>query len=279
MKTAPSPEASHENLGSREKLVATSLTVPDVFVTSRTHSNITKRDIRVQSSSSPDLGGRDPRRQAQQKRQQFKKSQSLSLCIFECLESDCKGYFKDANISQILDFLFIGNIESAYNEHLLCRLRVDRVVDLSNRRPDEVPSKKKSICPCTCPSKTVHSRAKLCINVDDIDEEGIDVYFREINIFLEGARKTNKKVLIASYFGKSRSAVVTIQYLMAFHGMDLRRAYNWVKTRRACIDINPGFQTILETLEEQFYPGRMKSMQFKDLVGNELARRTAWTEA
>ncbi|XP_064628156.1 uncharacterized protein LOC135487895 [Lineus longissimus] len=282
IKTAPSPEGSNENIGSQEKLVGlTSLTVPDVFVTSKTHSrNITSEDIRVQSSSSPDLGGRDPKRQAELKQQQFQKnkSQSLSVVIFECLESDSKGYFKDANISEILDFLYMGNIESVYNEHLLCRLGVDRVVDLSNKRPDEVPSKKKSICPCTCPSKHVHSRAKLCISVEDIEEEGIDIYFREINVFLEGARKMNKKVLVASYLGKSRCAVVTIQYLMAFHGMHLRRAYNWVKTRRDCIQINPGFQTILEQLEEQFYPGTMKSMQFKDLVGNELARRTAWTE-
>lgn len=97
-----------------------------------------------------------------------------------------------ASASAVLDWLFVGSVEAAFNEPLLCALGVDAVVDLTNVPPHLVPVEKKTTCPCSCATK--HFRAKLSLAIDDIDWENIEQYFPDVNSFLNGWRQKGRKV-------------------------------------------------------------------------------------
>jgi hypothetical protein len=94
--------------------------------------------------------------------------------------------------SAVLDWLYVGSVEAAYNEPLLCALGVDAVVDLTNVPPHLVPVEKKTTCPCACATK--HFRAKLNLAIDDIDWENIEQYFPDVNSFINGWRQKDRKV-------------------------------------------------------------------------------------
>ncbi|XP_070536026.1 dual specificity protein phosphatase 10-like [Ptychodera flava] len=171
-------------------------------------------------------------------------------------------YYGDQNVSQILDFLFVGNIEAAYNEPLLCRLNINTVIDMSNILPKDVPRSKVKDFPCSCPSPLKHSRARLNISINNCENEDITPYFQEVNNFLEGARLKNRNVLVHGNHGRSRCIAAVIQYLMQCRHMNLDDAYHLVKKRRPGIQMNAGFQRALEKLELKLHPGKAPSFLF-----------------
>lgn len=173
--------------------------------------------------------------------------------------------FKNNYAAQVLEHLFIGSVEAAYNEPLLCKLKIDCLLDITNMLAEVVPTSKKLRCPCMCPEENQHFRSRLIIQVDDDEKEDIQSYFADINKFIHGAKRIGKRVLVVSYAGKSRAPVAVIQYLMEFENFLLREAYNLVKNQRSAIDINSGFMTCLEILEKRLFPEAKPSVSF----GNE----------
>ena len=170
-------------------------------------------------------------------------------------EPDPQAPYTDRNIAEILDFLFIGDLESANREPLLCRLNVECVVELINLTPQEVMKAiKLKDCPCVCASPMKHSRIRLNIYIDDTIEEDIAHYFEEVNNFIEGAVKSQRHVLVYCIHGNTLSPTVSIQYLMQFQGFRLREAYALMKERRPQINIPVAFQRVLTRLERQLHP-------------------------
>ncbi|XP_046341781.1 uncharacterized protein LOC124122716 [Haliotis rufescens] len=164
--------------------------------------------------------------------------------------TDTNSLLSGQTYSQILEFLYLGSIEAAYNEPLLCKLDVQVLVDLSNVPASQVPTGKKTNCPCPC-RKQNHFRSRLNVGVDDIEWENISQHFSDINNFIEGARKGNKHVLVYSYHGKSRAAAVIIQYIMQHFRLSLHDAHRLVATRRPGIAVNSGFWRALQRFEKQ----------------------------
>ncbi|OWA52859.1 hypothetical protein BV898_17301 [Hypsibius exemplaris] len=158
--------------------------------------------------------------------------------------------YHDDNLSQITDYLYIGDIYAANNEHLLCKLNVDAIVDLSNLRPEDVRKLKACHIPCTCPISSNHQRAKLIIGVKNSETEEIHIYFDEINRFVESIRRSGRKVLIHSLRGQGRAAVAVIQYLMQVHQLPMQSAFRVTKLARS-LKINPVFRETLEYLESR----------------------------
>ena len=64
---------------------------------------------------------------------------------------------------EVAEYLFLGNVEAAYSEPLLCRYRIASLVDVSALHPNQIGRQRRSICPCTCPLQTAHCRAKLTV--------------------------------------------------------------------------------------------------------------------
>ena len=190
--------------------------------------------------------------------------------------------YRDKNISEILSFLFVGDAEAAFREPLLCRLSIECVVDLSNLSPDQIS---KSIrlkdCPCVCPSQMKHTRIRLNLLVDETINEEIIHYFDEINAFIEGARKMDRKCLVYCFKGRSLSPTIVTQYLMQYNNMTLKQAYSLVKKRRPEVTISAGFRSALVRLERQLHPSTNPAIMFesefqKETTGHSHTQQ-AWT--
>lgn len=183
--------------------------------------------------------------------------------------------------SKILDFLYVGSIETAYNEPLLCRLKIHVLVDLSNLVASQVPTAKKSNCPCPC-KKENHFRSRLNVGVEDIEWENITQHFNDINNFIEGARRNNKNVLVVSYLGNSRAPTAVVQYMMRNFRLSLMDAFSLVQARRPCVSINSGFWRALQRVEKDMFmecrlPFRNPQNDARLQLGP-VSSRAAWTE-
>ncbi|XP_050393273.1 uncharacterized protein LOC126811609 [Patella vulgata] len=208
----------------------------------------------------------------------FPISSNASSCsnqhaIYQCGQTDSKSH-----LYRILSYLYLGSIESAYNEPALCKANINALVDIANVPPNfSVPGRKLE-CPCFCIDK-LHFRSKLYIAVDDIEWESMEQYFEEINNFIEGARKCHKSVLIYSYHGKSRSAAAIIQYLMSHYKISLDLAFKTVKRRKPDIVINQGLWKALERLDRKIIENEKMGLEsFKLLTSTPPSVRNAWLD-
>lgn len=259
-----------------------SLKVPDIFTTSFTHSDTaeTKRNLQKSSLSLQDFPvlSKHVEKNTLQRTRSLTKTDPDNLKIGSLLPPNM---YRDEQIAQITDYMFVGSIESAYNERRLCRLDIESLVDISNLSEMQVPPQKKLACPCLCQTEFKHFRSRLIIAVPDEENDGIDQYFEEVNKFIEGARRCSKKVLIYSYEGKSRAALFAVQYLMSFEGLLLRQAYNMVKKQRPQVSLNPSFQKALENLEKTLFPDEKHSVNICNEylnVADPQAIKCAWID-
>lgn len=78
------------------------------------------------------------------------------------------------------------------------------------------------------------------LDLEDVCKENITRYFEEANYFIDDALKNNGKVLVHCLAGISRSATITIAYLMKVHQMTLEEAAITVKKARSIMP-NEGF--------------------------------------
>ena len=263
------------------------LKVPDLFTTSFTHSKqpttITDTVQATKKSATYTLSLQDiPDCVRQSKKLTLRRTISLTkddnLKIAQLLSMDM---YRDDQVAQVTDYLFVGSIESAYNERRLCRLDIESLVDISNLSEMQVPSNKKTQCPCLCRTDFNHFRSRLIIAVADDEKEDVEQYFEEVNRFIEAARRCGRKVLVYSYEGKSRAAVFAMQYLMSYENLLLRQAYNIVKKQRPCVALNPGFQKTLETLEKTLFPDAKPSVNICNEylnVADPQAIKCAWID-
>ncbi|BFZ09798.1 hypothetical protein BsWGS_12837 [Bradybaena similaris] len=154
------------------------------------------------------------------------------------------------NMVSITDYLFLGSIEAGYNEPLLCKYNISSLVDMTNVSPTLIPPNKKLECPCACSSKT-HFRSKLNIGVDDIEWEDLEQYFDDINAFINGARRKERRVLVFSYMGQSRAAAAVIQHIMQLYNISYQKALSIVRAKRPQTKLNSGFVKALLRLEKR----------------------------
>ncbi|RUS91818.1 hypothetical protein EGW08_000389 [Elysia chlorotica] len=177
---------------------------------------------------------------------------------------------------RVTDYLFLGSVEAAYNEPMLCKYDISSLIDMTNVNPALVPAHKKSDCPCACvANKTPHFRSKLNIGVDDIEWENLEQYFDEINSFINAARRKDRRVLVFSYMGQSRAAAAVVQHLMTHFKMPYEDAMKVVRSKRPQIKLNSGFVKALRRLEKRLglTPEGDGALKEKFGLGEELERR------
>ncbi|XP_052811773.1 uncharacterized protein LOC128239251 [Mya arenaria] len=259
------------------------LTVPDIFTTSFTHSkdSCSKGLILKSCSSQQDVPSVAKIPEKAPIRRAISLTKNLPQDYDKTNRLLSPTMYKDEQLAQVTEYLFIGSIESAYNDRRLCRLEIESLVDISNLSEMQVPAQKKLQCPCLCQTESKHFRSKLIIAVPDEENDGIDQYFEEVNKFIEGARRCTKKVLIYSLEGKSRAALFAIQYLIEYEGLLLRQAYSMVKKQRPQVSLNPSFQRALEKLEKSLYPDERHSVNICNEylnVADPQAIKCAWID-
>ena len=262
------------------------LVVPNVFVTSFTHSQSGGPPMQ-QSNSAPNLAG--TRLRGDDQKPALVKSYSDGPVatahdlagINDIEEITLKEHFRNDHMSQVLEFMYVGSVESAYNSHLLCQLNITSVIDISNMLPEDIPSERKSNCPCLCGNVIKHSRAKLSIGVNEMNSGDLENYFDEMNKFIEGARKNGRSILLHCYYGNCRAPAAAIQYLMTYCGMSLRKAFFLLKRHRHSVELRKDVQFTLQRLEMKLNRSSTSTKDFDtDLFSfsGTRSRRTAWSE-
>ncbi|XP_019952782.2 protein phosphatase Slingshot homolog 2b isoform X2 [Paralichthys olivaceus] len=85
-------------------------------------------------------------------------------------------------------------------------------------------------------------------NIRVYDEEATDLlaYWNDTYKFITRAKKAGSKCLVHCKMGISRSAATVIAYAMKEFGWDLKKAFDYVKERRAVTKPNPSFMRQLE---------------------------------
>ena len=89
----------------------------------------------------------------------------------------------------------------------------------------------------------------LKLKLVDLPIQPITAHLRECIEFIASAKSTGGKVLIHCARGVSRSAAVTTGCLMKLEGISFPDAYHLVRSKRACVGINSGFQEQLSSLD------------------------------
>ena len=122
-------------------------------------------------------------------------------------------------LDQITEKVYLGDESGASSEEILRRLNIKKVVTCNN----------------TLPVYFDKSIRQKFYNMMDIDSENLFKYFYDLFTFIEDS---NDKVLIHCFAGRSRSAALTIAYIMWKYRMSFSDAYTYVRKHRL---VSPNF--------------------------------------
>mmetsp|Transcript_44644 Transcript_44644/g.96747 ORF Transcript_44644/g.96747 Transcript_44644/m.96747 type:complete len:209 (+) Transcript_44644:1-627(+) len=133
-------------------------------------------------------------------------------------------------MSKILDFLYLGDVDSAQPESLTAQ---------------DVSSVLNMAAADTCMEDGRQTRdgvQYLCISAEDEEEYPLlDAHFEACCSFLDECASQGRRVLVHCMAGVNRSASIVVAYLMRRRGMHLLSAVRHAFTARPIILSNAGF--------------------------------------
>ncbi|KAJ2959200.1 hypothetical protein NQZ79_g5272 [Umbelopsis isabellina] len=148
--------------------------------------------------------------------------------------------FEGSFPSRILPFLYLGNLNHATNPKVLKALGITHVLSVGE-------------------NANLGDDFKLLL-LDNLYDDGIDSLWGHIDDcinYIDEARLQGGKCLIHCRVGVSRSATITICYVMKHMRMSLVQAYLFVRARRLNVIIQPNLKFMYELLQyEQRLLGR-----------------------
>ncbi|XP_012719070.2 uncharacterized protein LOC105927032 isoform X1 [Fundulus heteroclitus] len=185
-------------------------------------------------------------------------------------------YFEPV-ISKVTDYIYVGNLNAAYNGRTLCRNNIDSIIDMSSVPGEQASSL--SLIPCTCSRGSRHSWSRLKVDIGDMPDtpgqhpalkQGC---FEDINECINASTEKRKRVLVHCRDGFSLAPTCIIQYLMVKQNMRLIAAYELLRAKYP-VNIKECHQNVLVSLERALWPGGEVDPEcFKQA----LSRKVAWT--
>ncbi|KAI9247910.1 hypothetical protein EDC94DRAFT_664412 [Helicostylum pulchrum] len=150
--------------------------------------------------------------------------------------------FEGSFPSRILDFLYLGNLNHATNPEMLKALKVSHVVSVGEHAG-------------------LNQGDFELLYLDNLYDDGIDsikTRLDQVLDFVESARLQGSICLIHCRVGVSRSAAITICYVMKYLKYTLVRAYLFVRAHRLNVIIQPNLKFMYEMLQiEQKQNGKV----------------------
>ncbi len=137
------------------------------------------------------------------------------------------------DMDEIIENIYLGNIDSAENIEKLKELNIKKVLTLLEGFWPEY--------------KESDNITHKIIKIVDYSSENIIKYFGECLNFIKG----EEKILVHCWAGSSRSATIVIAYLMWIKKMSFNDALNFVREKREIVYPKPGFQEQLELFEKE----------------------------
>lgn len=185
--------------------------------------------------------------------------------------------YSEPVISKVTDYIYVGNLNAAYNGRTLCRNNIDSIIDMSSL-PGE-PGPCLNLIPCTCSRGTRHSWSRLKVDIGDVPDalgEGPTLKqrcFEDINGCIDASTEKRKRVLVHCRDGYSLAPTCIIQYLMVKQNMRLIAAYELLRAKYP-VNIKDCHQNVLVSLEKALRPGGNVDPEcFKQAI----SRKVAWT--
>lgn len=180
--------------------------------------------------------------------------------------------YSEPVMSKVTDYIYVGNVNAAYSERILCKNHIDSIIDMSNLSIEQ----NVWLIPCTCSQDAKHHWSRLKIHLNDSPTRKGDVLqqccFEDVINFLSVLVDKKKRVLIHCRDGYSLAPTCIIQYLMLKQNMKLMAAYEFVRARYP-VNIKECHQNLLVSLEKSLRPGNIDPECFKLA----LSRKLAWT--
>jgi len=154
------------------------------------------------------------------------------------LAEESSPYFYNQHVPSSVwpGLLYIsGNNPTAYRKEL-DKLKIVRILSLGERA-----------------SRVCSGLEIKWLDVQDTARQDIKSHFQECYDWIDGAISKNKAVLVHCKEGVSRSATVVCSYLMRKLCWSFERSLKVLRTRRYCIDPNPGFVAQLSEYEREVF--------------------------
>uniref|UniRef100_A0A8C6S8D2 protein-tyrosine-phosphatase n=1 Tax=Neogobius melanostomus TaxID=47308 RepID=A0A8C6S8D2_9GOBI len=145
--------------------------------------------------------------------------------------------YSEPVISKVTDYIFVGNLNAAYNGRTLCRNNIDSIIDM-----------------------TRHSWSRLKVDISDVPDALGDGpalkqrCFEDINECIDASTEKKKRVLVHCRDGFSLAPTCIIQYLMVKQNMRLISAYELLRAKYP-VNIRECHQNVLISLERALRPG------------------------
>jgi len=136
--------------------------------------------------------------------------------------------------SKIISNLYLGSWEAAQNKHGLKKLGVTHVLTVAQGLQPPYP-------------ESFHYKV---VEVDDHDSEDLLSHLESCIEFIQEGRQ-HGGILVHCAAGISRSATVTVGYLMKIQNYTFKQALEFVAKQRPIICPNPGFKKQLMQYEEE----------------------------
>ncbi|KAI3642104.1 hypothetical protein MP228_011659 [Amoeboaphelidium protococcarum] len=141
----------------------------------------------------------------------------------------------DSRPVQILDHLYVGSVDAAFNLPLLVRLNIRHIISA-------IPLKQS-------PQHDDNGITITTIRMDDVVEQQLKhEYIQKCNEIILAAQQSGCAVLVNCYAGVSRSVSLVIAHLITVHDMDYDGALSLVRSKRKQALPNTGFQLQLRLL-------------------------------
>eukprot|EP00095_Tigriopus_kingsejongensis_P005062 snap_masked-scaffold330_size203968-processed-gene-0.8 protein:Tk05062 transcript:snap_masked-scaffold330_size203968-processed-gene-0.8-mRNA-1 annotation:"dual specificity protein" len=137
--------------------------------------------------------------------------------------------------SQVLPYLFLGNMRDAANAGILQQMGIKYILNVTAKPP-------------TYPLASELVYKQIC--AADSGIQNLRQFFEEAFDFIDLARANDGAVLIHCHAGVSRSPTIAVAYLMKHYPMAMSEAYKFVKSRRSIISPNLNFMGQLWEYEQ-----------------------------
>ncbi|KIY65603.1 hypothetical protein CYLTODRAFT_424220 [Cylindrobasidium torrendii FP15055 ss-10] len=204
--------------------------------------------------------------------------------------------------SRVLPFLYLGNLNHASNAYMLHALGITHVVSVGECALNPPPNAQHDQAGCEPSTMTTHymkspptvpprpnkqgslwieekaGRIKV-LDIQGVSDDGIDTLepqLEPICRWMDEAREEGGNVLVHCRVGVSRSATVTIAYVMKHLRISLVEAYLIVRSRRLSVLIQPNMRLLYNLCGWEVKLAKQRAGDDEERLKEELAKSVSW---
>ena len=135
----------------------------------------------------------------------------------------------DSDYNWILNDVAVGNIRAGRNLTELKSSGISAIVCAIPNLPHSIDTYQ------------INGFSLFHIPIDDSPDVDIEKWFNDVSDFIMANRLMQKKILVHCHAGMSRSVSLTCAFLMNLFRCNDVKALYWIRDKRPCVAVNPGF--------------------------------------